>query len=155
MGISGGDYDITTTSGGTKHPDQDEGASDEKMYLRGPINNDDYGIVVGTSNAAIDLTDYALTSQCTEGVGANQLNHGATGFVAPATDGTSRIFEVFRTFSNNSGAGVDVEEVGLYCLITTQNPGSVSYFMLERTLLSFTIADTDTDTVRYTISVVV
>lgn len=77
-------------------------------------NDATFGIVVGLDNTPPAITNRALVNQIAHGVGLNQLQHGNVTFGLPSDDGTTSQFTVTRVFSNNSGAGVNVEEVGLY-----------------------------------------
>ena len=108
-----------------------------------------YGIRVGTGTNAVAISDYALQTPIAEGIGAGQLSHGATSVGSASTVDTSRQFTVARTFTNNSGASITVNEVGLICqeLLNAWN------FLFERSLLTFSIANGASATVTYTLSV--
>lgn len=108
-----------------------------------------YGIVVGTGNGAVVLTDYKLQSQIAQGVGAGQLQHGVTSVIAPSTVGSTRQFTATRTFTNGSGSAISIKEVGLYCQGYALGN---RFFCIERSLLNFDIANGESGTVTYTIS---
>lgn len=111
-----------------------------------------HGIRAGTGTAAVTINDYALQTPIAEGSGAGQLSHGVTAISAQATVGSSREFTVARSFTNNSGASITVNEVALYVrFIDTLNASY--YAMIERSLLTFTVANGASATVTYTISV--
>lgn len=107
------------------------------------------GIRLGTGTNAVALADYALQTAIAEGTGSGQLTHSAVSFNAPITSGTTRQFTVMRTFTNNSGGTINVKEIGLYATANSY------YFMIERTLNTFSILNTASATVTYTISVTV
>jgi len=112
---------------------------------------DSFGIQVGTDNTAVNIAQYHLIAQILEGSSSGHLSHLATSVGSPITVGSTRKFTIARTFTNNSGADITVNEVGL-----TVKPDTQSwYFLIERTLLSFTIANGTSGTVTYTISVTV
>lgn len=109
-----------------------------------------HGIVVGTGVAAVAITDYALGTLIAHGVGAGQLNYGLTSVGVMATVGTSREFTVARTVTNNSGADITVNEVGIYSYIT-----AAWYVCLDRTLNTFVVGNGLASTVTYTLRVTV
>jgi len=113
-----------------------------------------FGIRVGTGTAAVTIADYSLQTPIAEGTGAGQLTHGATSVSTSSTVGSSRLFTVARTFTNNSGTSITVNEVGL--IVTAQDTGVVDRNLLvERSLLTFSIANGASATVTYTIQVTV
>lgn len=124
------------------------------MVLAAAAANDLYGIQVGTGEDAVTISDFQLKTKILHGDTSTKLNHGATSIGAVAIVGSTAKFTIARTFTNNSGADIDVKEVGLVgiCIYGTI---SNMYIMLERTLLPFTIANGTSGTVTYTISVAV
>ena len=125
-------------------------AANISMNVAGGATVTTFGIRAGTGTTAVTISDYAVETPIAEGTGAGQLSHGATSVGAPSTVGSSRQFTIARTFTNNSGASITVNEVGLYSRYST-----VYYFMLERSLLTFSIANGASATVTYTIKVTV
>lgn len=108
------------------------------------------GIVVGTSDAAVSVTDYQLTALVADGTDAGQLQYGVQSFIVPATVSTSRTCTLSRTFANNSGGDIDIKEVGLIVKAATSY-----YFLIDRTLNAFTIVNATSATVSYIIKVTV
>ena len=105
-----------------------------------------YGIMIGTGTNAVALADYALQTQVT----AN-ITHSSTTISAPVTDGTTRQFDVVRTFTNNTGATLNITEVGLVGM-----GGSGNYkYMIDRTLYSVAVANGASVSLRYRIKVTV
>ena len=100
------------------------------MYVEFGANDDRGGIVVGTSDEAVEYDDYNLKAKISHGSGSGQLSYGATVVEEPYKDGTEYKFRVFRTFTNNSGASITVKEVGL-----------VAYWELMTTHLALLIRD--------------
>ena len=112
---------------------------------------DDFGILVGTSPSPITISDFKLWELILHGDSANKLNYGATSVGVVAIVGSTAKFTIARTLTNNSGADITTEEV---CLVVDTS-GNHYWIMLERTLLSFTVANGTSGTVTYTISVTV
>lgn len=140
--VMGGATGYITDTTGTP---QSKSYAHEVLLCAAPSGNDGYGIVVGTGETAVEIDDYVLETPIANGVGAGQLQYGATSFIAVSVVGSTAKFTISRTFTNDSGDNIDVKEVGLYSAFTQS-------FMLERTLLPFTINDGESGTVTYTIS---
>ena len=115
----------------------------------GPINNSNYGIVVGTGDTAATNTDNKLETQLTEGVGAGNITHGVMVFVATAVVGANVDMELKRAFTNNTGSAITVKEAGLYC----EESAHGYYHCLIRDVLSpaVDVPDRCSLTVYYTI----
>jgi len=112
------------------------------------------GIVVGTGTNILTISDYALYSQIAHGSGSGQLNYGSCSVGVPSTVGTSRMFTVTRTFTNNSGASITVNEVGLVVGCNDDVPTN-RYVLADRTRITFSIPNGASGTVTYTIKVTV
>lgn len=112
-----------------------------------------YGIVCGLSNAAIDKTDYNLTSLIAEGTGADQLNYSAMVGTQPVDTAGGAVSDLERTVTNNGVSDVQIEEVGMigynYDLGAT-----IRYYLFDRSLFSKTLAPAESVTFRYRISTV-
>jgi len=119
------------------------------VRVNGPAGNANYGPVVGTGTGAFSWDNYALTTLIAHGTGAGQLSYGATTFNAPATSGNDRYYEVIRTFQNNSGGDITVNEIGLYATNGTY------YWCFARDVLGtgVTVPNGQTLTVTYKIKV--
>jgi hypothetical protein len=108
------------------------------------------GIVVGTSDQAVDVADYVLITPIAHGVGAGQLSFGSTGVDSDITTAASEVyFTMARTFVNSSGGDIAIAEVGIYG--RGQISSSIYKFMFDRTLSSYTIANGATRTLTYKI----
>lgn len=110
-----------------------------------------YGVWVGTGTNPVSINDVTLQSKIAHGTGTGQLVYGATSVGVPVVVGSKAVFYVSRTFTNNSGADITVNEVGL---VACGGPGPY-YFLIDRTLLSVTIPNGESRTFQYEISVVV
>lgn len=73
------------------------------------INDLSYGLVIGTDNTPMDITDYCLGAQITSGWTCTDTRDG--GFVN--TSGNTTNGYIIRSFMNCTGAAVTVNEVGL------------------------------------------
>jgi hypothetical protein len=129
------------------------GAIDDVLCVNSAAGDSTCGIQVGTGVIAVTISDYYLPSLITHGDTATHLNYGALSVGSVAIVGSTAKFTIARTFTNNSGADIDVKEVAL--ITKSAAPGDSFKFMLEHTLLNFTIANGTSGTVTYTISVTV
>jgi hypothetical protein len=111
------------------------------------------GIVVGTSDDPVLITDYALHVPIGNGGEAGQLSYSSVSYTYPVTVGTSRQFTIARTFTNTSGEEITVEEVALYG--SAKSGATIYYFCFDRSLLEFPIPNEASSTVTYTIKVTV
>lgn len=85
------------------------------FFTNAGINNDAYGIIVGTNAGSTpeDNTNFKLDTKIAEGSGAGQLTHNATTLDAPAVVGTNVDCVIKRSFTNNSGSTITVKETGV------------------------------------------
>lgn len=93
------------------------------LWIQAGVDNGTYGIVIGTGTNAVTNTDYRLQTKIAQGAGAGQMSHGAMIFVTTAIVGANVDFVTKRTFTNNSGAQITVNEAGTY----TYNAGHVAH----------------------------
>ena len=114
-----------------------------------PAGADYGGIVVGTSDTPVSLDQYALQAKISHGTGSGQLSYGAT-TVESITTGTTWMFRVLRTFTNNSGSSITIKELGLFVAARNTNDS----FMLCRDVptSAITVPNGSTLTLRYIIS---
>jgi len=111
------------------------------------------GIVAGTGSTAVTISDYALDTLITHGVGAGQLEYAASSFGSNTVAGSTSSFTASRVLTNSSGASITVNEIGIYMEfvdLTTQR-----YFCIARDLGGGAVAHGETITIEYKISVTV
>jgi len=76
-----------------------------------------YGVLVGTDTGVIlpkDINNYKLGAQIAHGTGTGQLSYGNHSIVPVTHDGATYSYAgLTRSFSNGSGAAIDVKEIGL------------------------------------------
>lgn len=103
-----------------------------------------YGIVIGDGDTnPVAMDDYKLENRI-----LTNIVHGAPLFATENPNLSTWRTMVTRGFTNNTGAIVNVKEVGLYV-----HPGT-SYYCIDRTLyeVSFATGETLTLTYRFTIT---
>ena len=88
--------------------DQGSGTSVDPSHIRLG------GLAVGTSNQQVSWDDLDLVQPIANGSGAGQLAYQSDGDVAPSVGIETSTWAYFRSFGNNSGADIDVGEVGLF-----------------------------------------
>jgi hypothetical protein len=97
-----------------------------------------HGVLVGTDDGSIlpkDINNYALGAQIAHGTGAGQLSYGNSSIVPVTHDGSSYSYAgITRSFSNGSGSGIDVKEIGLAAAFRWES-GMDRYFLLARDIL--------------------
>lgn len=100
------------------------------ININGNANDSTKGIVIGTGSTAVTPSDYVLVSQCVQGVGANQFQHGAQSApIGTGVSGSVTSFQLRREFVNGSGSSIAVREIGIY------GEYSGSFFMDYREVL--------------------
>jgi len=138
--IDGNNYGIRPDGEGNTWGDCTSGAGE-----------DDYGIVVGSGTSPASNTDYKLASKISHGTGAGQLlyNSMSEQYISTSEVSGNVDFVFWRTFTNDSGGNVTVNEIGVYAKTIAT---IYRYFCLVRDKLgtSRTIADGETYQVTYT-----
>lgn len=82
------------------------------LAATGSSNN---GIIFGTGSTAPDPLDFQVETKIANGVGAGQMNYVAqAGIQAPQVVGSVTSIKIQRIASNNSGAGITVNELVIY-----------------------------------------
>ncbi len=101
------------------------------------------GIVIGTDNTAVSMTDYALHAKIQHGSGAGQLYHHGVVFDPLFINYTNNTvsFNIIRLFENLSTGSVVIKEMGIYSGANEINNYSfydVPYYMhcIERDALA-------------------
>jgi len=124
--------------------------------LNAPSGTDSYGLVVGTGTASNTTSTYALQNKIAHGTGAGQLLYGSHTFEPVTVSGSTVYFRIIRVFTNNSGASITVNEVGLYTM-TSNQATSTGIHCIARDLISggITVPDGGTLTLRYLIQLTV
>lgn len=135
--------------------ENDTDSNSRTMDCLSGIGYDNVGLVCGTGDTAVTISDYQLETQIAEGTGAGQLEHQAPSFTAPAVVGSECSFTYRRVFINSSGATITVKEIGIYCMAYD---GTTPYQVMDvRDVLtsSIDVPDGGSLTVTYTVKAVV
>jgi len=125
------------------------------MVMAGAAGNDDRGVIFGTDDTAVDISDYDLGAAIAEGTGAGQLQHQLTAFSAVSVAGDESSFTISRVAVNGSGSSITVKEIGL--AFEASCVAGQKFFLAVRDVLSSSLAvpDGGAITAVYTIKVVV
>lgn len=114
-----------------------------------PLLGENMGVVVGSGNAAVTPTDYALQTKILHGVAAGTLLHGSTECFSLTFADPNGQFTIRRYFTNASGGNVTIEEVGIYAYgFLTLNTGAL--FCIARDVLGAAIVLNDTELLEVT-----
>jgi hypothetical protein len=148
MGAPGGDSDFFLATGYTQAP------------VNSAIEGYNIGIVVGTGNNPVAPGDYALQTQVAQGRAAGQLEYGGCEWVNMAFADPNGTVDLRRYFTNLSGGGITIEEVGIYgsgTLYASAGLGGRAWpFAFARDLTGgVAVADTELLRVTYTIQITV
>jgi hypothetical protein len=110
---------------------------------------DTIGIVVGTDNTPVAPDDYALGTQIAHGEAAGELLYGGTELYGVTVVNPNASFTIRRYFTNASGGGITVEEVGIYSLGSDSGVGTMWSFCIARDVTGG-VAVADTEILRVT-----
>jgi hypothetical protein len=147
--------DLTDTSGTARGISISVATATGYAILGGcaPAGDTTAGIVVGSSDTPVSLSQYSLGSLITHGTGSGQLTYGATNVESLSKD-TTWLFRIVRTFSNSSGASVTVREIGLYVRLGMSSSPYYYSCMFARDVPTspISVPNGSTLTVRYIIS---
>ena len=112
-------------------------------------------IILGTSDNAESINDYALGAIVADGAGVGQLTRGAVSQVSGLWDEANRlVFSSYsRLFTNNSGADIIIKEIGLLNKVKVGATGYVYDVLWARDVLPtpVTIANGEAKTFTYVV----
>ncbi len=103
------------------------GTSGNNFRMNAGVENAAMGIVIGTSNTPVAISDYRMGALIAQGFGAGQMDYMAMVINASVVADPNCDFFVSRQMANNSGGLITVRESGIYV-------------MMERSLSPFTAA---------------
>lgn len=131
-------------------------SADYPISIDNDLDDANWGILIGDDATTPEANDnFRLDSVIAAGAGAGQVNYGITTWAAGVTvDGDECSWSFNRVMTNNSGAGIEVKEIGAYIRIQSS---PIHYAMILRDTLTptITIPDGETMTVQYTLKTVV
>ena len=109
------------------------------------------GIQVGTGVGAVTPTDVAMGTRIAHGEAAGELEYGGCELVRMTIADPNGQFTIRRYFTNNSGGGITVQEVGIYAGGTKYLIGTgLAYLFCIARDLTGGIAVLDTELLRAT-----
>ncbi len=122
--------------------------SEANFMVSADLNSAGYGIIVGSGTDPVSINDNHLKAPVSPGTGAGQLQYSAVDFPNRfLVDTATALTDIRRFFTNNSGATIQVNEIGIVCY------GYSSYrILIERTLINETLQDTESLEVTYRLS---
>jgi len=130
---------VTTDVGGNTVTFAFKNATDNYLYnaeVLAGSGDDNYGILVGSSDTAFDVTQHNLGSKIPNGTGSGQLSYGETSVVDSGDD-----YKTWqRAFDNLSGADITVKEIGMFAKVIREESGvpQTYYVMLARDVITTT-----------------
>jgi len=102
-----------------------------------------HGIVIGSGTTPVTMEDYFVETHLSVGFG-----FGSNVFAVENPDSATWRLAISRGIANNTGADVDVKEVGLVGLFS-----HFKWICFDRTLYEVSFADGETLTLTYRISI--
>ena len=118
-----------------------------------PAGTITYGMVIGIGTGTIAPSDYQLWSIIAHGSNPTQMVYAGQSYEAVAVVGLVSSIRATRTFTNNSGSTITVQEIGWIC--TAYDSGNVQRYvlMIHDLLISpQAVPSGATLTLRYTFS---
>lgn len=103
------------------------GTGGNNFRMNGGPENPSMGIVIGTGDTPVDVSDYRLAGLITQGFGAGQMDYMAMIINPSVVADPNCDFFMSRQAANNSGGLITVRESGIYV-------------MMERSISPFTTA---------------
>lgn len=146
-------FQASATMADTSNTSRALGGSSQFVAVNAASDNGNFGTFVGSGTTAVGISDYNLATKIAHGNGAGQLRYRLQGSANLGVVGSTASFTTDRNFDNNSGADVDVKEIGLVGEAT----GTGYYFLLARDVLPSTVTVPNGGVLRvvYTIAVTV
>lgn len=110
-------------------------------------------IVVGTGTTAVALADFCLEKEMQSGTTTGRLTYNSGTVSLDTYDSTSSQVTMTRTFTNNSGATITINEIGAYaCYGRLGNPSGCQWqVLIMRDLATIAVGAGKTLTVNYRI----
>jgi hypothetical protein len=93
------------------------GTSGYNFRMNGGAENPNMGIVIGTSDTPVDISDYRMGSLITQGFGPGQMDYMATVINPSVVADPDCDFFMSRQMANNSGGLITVRESGIYVMM--------------------------------------
>ena len=122
----------------------------DNITTTAPAGDIAYGIMAGTGENAVTINDYALQTPIAHGSGSGQLEYDATTVGEATISGSNSYTQVDRVLTNTSGGTINIKEIalGFYYSIT-------GAFIIDRSLVDYSILTGNLIKVRYTLQITV
>jgi hypothetical protein len=105
-----------------------------------------YGIVIGTGTTPVDIDDYSLEAQVT-----TNIAHGICATSPQNPDASTWRAQATRTFTNNTGAPLTIEEAAIY----VNDTGASWKFCIDRTLHHAVVVNLAAITITYAVEITI
>lgn len=135
--------DITTVAN-----EEDEWTRESEPRANAVSGDTTKGIVVGTGSTAVTNTDYKMETKIAHGSGAGQLLYSSMSWSQPCEVGAELRLVAARSFTNDSGSTVTIQEVG----IEVEEYNTSKDRLIAHDLLTVAIPYTETRSVEYRIT---
>jgi len=116
-----------------------------KLRVNAPADNTTYGIMIGNGTDPVTMSDWKLQNKLTTGIA-----HSAHTIAVENPDSSTWRLSISRAFTNNSGATIQVREVGLY---EQGGVGISDTHCIDRTLYSVDVPNGVSLTLTYRITI--
>ena len=93
------------------------GTSGNNFRMNAGAESPSMGIVIGTSNTPVDVSDYRMDTLIAQGFGAGQMDYMAMVINASVVADPDCDFFMSRQMANNSGGLITVRESGIYVMM--------------------------------------
>ncbi len=150
---------VASAPGGQRNFLPGMGGNEQYCYFNGTNYNypqgEHLGIMVGTDNTAVAPDDDALGTLINHGEAAGEFLYGGTELFGLTFANPNGEFTIRRYFTNISGGGITVEEVGIYCLGMDTDTMAYQFCVARDVTGGVAVADTEILEVTYTVQITV
>jgi len=132
------------------------GTSGYNFRMNAGAEDPSMGIVIGTSNTPVDVSDYRMGALIAQGLGAGQMDYMAMVINASVVADPNCDFFMSRQMANNSGGLITVRESGIYVMMERSlSPFWTAYGCVVRDIFSTSqdVPDGGGITIEYTLRI--
>ena len=132
------------------------GTSGYNFRMNAGAEDPSMGIVIGTSNTPVDVSDYRMGALIAQGLGAGQMDYMAMVINASVVADPNCDFFMSRQMANNSGGLITVRESGIYVMMERSlSPSWTAYGCVVRDIFTTPqdVPDGGGITIEYTLRV--
>lgn len=133
----------------------ESGATNSVLFKAvGAVNDDTNGIIIGTTNTAVDITDEKLAAAISDGTASGEMLFGAQTYDTDITvSDPDATFLTSRTFTNSSGGSITVRETGIYGEIEDTTNSPFDFCIVRDVPTEVAVSNGSTVTVDYTFKI--